>query len=431
MTTKKDIIHFAGDVSVDKINIQSYDGTTYSVVNQLISIQIFEDLFTPFISGVLTFQDSLDFMNALPMIGQELLDVSIYTPGLKDKGGHITGQFYITEIRNREYLAERSVVYELSFVSKEALIDVNVKLSRGFSGTVSDIAKNILTDKAVSFDKVKKVNVEPTKNAITYVSNFWSPTRNMDYLANHALNSNGSPSYIFFENRDGFNFGSLEALSTSPTIAQEFKYDASTQHVNKTGTSQRNLSADYSRITLFSLKKGFNLIRRLHEGLLASAQYTTDITSKRVGVKGFSYIKEFDGKKQLNEFPIVKEDPEFPLLYTAKIFNKATQFDTFTDKGDTSNAAFLQKRVSEIVQGDDYKIEINVPGRTDYTVGQVVRITSFQIEPMTKRDSNKAQLDAIFSGKYLIGSINHFITRESHECAMDLIKDSYITSFTK
>lgn len=425
----KDNIRFAGDINVEKINIQTYDGVTYSVINQLISIQIFEDMFSPFITGIITFKDSLDFINGLPMIGQELLDVSIFTPTLKQKGGHINGQFYITELKSREYLADKSVVYELAFISKEAIVDLNTKLSKSFGGKVSDVAKKVLTDQLVKFDVVKKLNIEPTKNNIQYVSNYWSPVRNMTYLCEHALNESGSPSYIFFENRDGFNFGSMETLAKTPTITQEFKYDMSSQKIMPTGGSYRDVNVDYQRITYFGLKEGFNLIRRLQDGMVASAAYSADITTKRYNLKVFDYFSTFKDRKHLNDFPLINN--KIPSYYTARMLNVPRQYDNYTNSKDATNFAFLQKRISEILQGDDFKIEIEVPGRTDYTVGQCVRITSFQVEPLNQRESTKAQLDMIFSGKYLVSAINHYITRESHQCSMELVKDSYISSFTK
>jgi len=428
----KDVIHFAGDINIEKINIQSFDGTTYSISNQLVAIQIFEDLFSPFMSGILTIKDSLDFMNGLPMVGQELLDISIFTPTLKDKGGHIKGQFYINEIKNREYAQERSVIYELSFVSKEAVLDSNVKLSKGFSGLISDVVKNVLTDKLVRFDTAKNINIESTINSTQYVSNFWSPTRNMQYLCEQALNKNESASYIFFENKDGFNFGSIETLSTSPTITQEFRYNNSTQAVSPTGTSQRDIQSDYQRITMFSLKKGFNVLKRSSEGMLTSVAFSADITTQRYHSSIFNYGDWFSGVNQLNDFPLyLKEDKEFPIFYTARVLEEARSHDNFTDKGDTSNFKMSQRRISEVVQATDYVVEINVPGRTDYTVGQVVRLTMFQTEPMTKTEGDREQLDKIFSGRYLVSSINHYITREKHECSMELVKDSYISNFSK
>lgn len=425
----KENISFAGDISIDKINLMSYDHTTYSIKNQLISIQIFEDVFSPFISGVLTFRDSLDFMNALPVIGQEILDLDIYTPTLKNKGGRILGQFYVNELKNREYLGDRSVVYEISFISKEAIIDLNIKLSKPYEGKISDIAKTILTDKLVSFDKTKKLNIEPTKNGIKFVSNYWSPIRNMNYLSDYALNENGSPSYIFFENRDGFNFGSLETLASSPIITQEFRYDSSTQEISKIGGSSRDIERDYRRITQFSLKNGFNLVKRLNSGMMASAAFGYDITTKRFQIKPFDYFTSFKDRKHLNEHELVNN--KLPMYYTAKLLFAPNPYENFSNYGSNTNFSFIQKRISEIQQGSDFRIEINVPGRFDYTVGQVIRITSFQVEPITKSESNKSQLDMIFSGKYMVSAINHYITRESHQCSIELVKDSYISSFTK
>lgn len=424
-----EIIRFAGDINVEKINLLSYDLTTYSIKNQLISIQIFEDLFSPFISGVLTFKDSLDFMNALPVIGQEVLDLDIYTPTLKNNLGRIKGQFYISELKNREYVGDRSIVYELSFISKEAIVDLNIKLSKSYQGKVSDIAKQVLSDNLVKFDKVKKLNIEPTKNSVKYVSNYWSPIRNINYLCDYALNQNNSPSYIFFENRDGFNFGSLETLSASTTISQEFKYDSSTQEVLKTGGSSRDINRDYQRITQFSLKNGFNLIKRLNSGMVSSAAFGFDITTKRFQIKPFEYFSTFKDRKHLNDHPIINN--KIPQYYTAKLLYAPNPYENFTDYGSNTNFSFIQKRISEIQQGSDFRIEINVPGRLDYTVGQVVRITSFQVEPIVKSESNKSQLDMIFSGRYLISAINHYITREQHQCSIELVKDSYISSFTK
>lgn len=420
---------FAGDIKIDKLNILSHDLVTYSIKNQLVSIQIFEDVLSPFISGVLTFKDSLDFMNALPVIGQETLDVDMWTPTLKNTKARINTQFAISELKNREYVGERSVVYELSFISKEAITDLNIKISKSYSGVVSEIAQKVLQHDFVKFDKTKKLCIETTKNSVKYVSNYWSPIRNMNFLSEYAINESGSPSYVFFENRDGFNFGSIETLAGSPLITQEFKYDSSTQEVLPTGGSVRDVNRDFQRITQFSLKNGFNLIRRLNTGMVASAAFGYDITTKRFQIKPFDYFTTFPKRKHCNDFPLINN--KIPYFYTAKLLMAPNPYDNFTGVGSNTNFSYIQKRISEIEQGSDFRIEINVPGRLDYTAGQVVRITSFQVSPLKKTESNRSQLDMIFSGKYMITAINHFITRDSHQCSIELAKDSYISSFAK
>ena len=37
----------------------------------------------------------------------------------------------------------------------------------------------------------------------------------------------------------------------------------------------------------------------------------------------------------------------------------------------------------------------------------------------------------MFSGNYIISSVNHFIDREKHQCHMELIKDSFIVDLDK
>lgn len=423
------ILRFAGDISVEKINIISFDGTTYSIKNQLVSIQIFEDLFSPFTSGVLTFKDSLDLINALPMIGQETLEIHMYTPTLKNKRGEIKQQFYIYNLLNREFMAEKSVVYELQFISKEAIVDTNVKLSKGYQGRVSDIVQAVATDELVKFDAAKKIIIEQTRNSTKYVSNYWSPVKNIHYLADFAINESGSPSYVFFENRDGLNFGSLETLSASEVVAQEFNYDSSTQEVSPTGTSNRDINRDYRRIVEYSLKTGFNLMTRIRSGMIASGAFGYDITTKRFSVKTFDYFSEFNSRKHLNKYPAVTNT--IPSYFTSKLMFVPKPYENFEGFGSNSSFETIQRRVSEVMQAEDFKIEIQVPGRLDYTVGQVVKIKSFQIAPLKKEENNAEALDAIFSGRYLVTAINHFITRESHRCSIELSKDSYISGFRK
>lgn len=425
-----DILSFAGDFSLEKCVVISSTGVQFDIRNQVLGIQIYEDLYSPFISGTVIFKDSLDFMNALPFVGQESLDLVIYTPGLEKHGGKISAQFYIHKLKDREFDANRSVLYEMCFISREFLSDVNVKLSRAYQGKVSDIVKELLYDKSVGFNAAKKVNIEETKNSIKYVSNYWSPLKNINYLTDHAVNTRGSPSYLFFENREGFNFGSIDLLmSDENKVKQEFNYSDFNQIVNPNGSSARNVNLDFQRITDFHVTDGFNTIERMQNGMIASRLYSHDLTGKQIHVKNFDIYSNFKEKRHLNPYPTVSK--HLPSYYTSKklIVPKSTM--QFTGFGDISNVSYIQRRISELSQARDFKINITVPGRFDYTVGQVIRVKTFQVEPMSKNEPNKDLLDKIFSGKYIIAAINHSLTMKSHECNIELIKDSYNSDLFK
>ena len=96
----------------------------------------------------------------------------------------------------------------------------------------------------------------------------------------------------------------------------------------------------------------------------------------------------------------------------------------FSGYGDATNYKNLQDRISLMKLAEATKLEISVPGRSDYTVGQKVSVTLNKIQPTSASDDNQDLVDKMFSGFYIIAAINHYVTRERHECHMELIKDS-------
>jgi hypothetical protein len=219
-------LKFAGDVNIDKIRIITPTGFYQDIAAQVINIQLYEDLFSPFLSGSLILKESLDLINLFPFIGEEYLEMEISTPTLQKN--NIKGKFHIYKMTNREIIGDRSMVYQLHFISIEALADLNKKISKSFSGKVSDIITKFVKDKYDGLESNKQIFVEPTLNSTKYVSNFWTPVQNITYLTEQAINQNKTPDYVFFENRDGFYFISLESRYGG-ALYQEFTYDKYTR----------------------------------------------------------------------------------------------------------------------------------------------------------------------------------------------------------
>ena len=92
--------------------------------------------------------------------------------------------------------------------------------------------------------------------------------------------------------------------------------------------------------------------------------------------------------------------------------------------GDATNYRNEQKRLSLLKAAEANKIQIIVPGRCDYTVGQKVNVKLYKVAPLQYGETDS--MDNMLSGNYLISAINHYINRERHECNIELIKDSLI-----
>jgi hypothetical protein len=417
METTSQTLRFAGDVNIERINVISANGIFQDITNQVLSIQIFEDLFSPFITGILVIKDSLDLVNLFPFVGEETLELKISTPTLKE--GNINSKFYIYKLANRDMLGDRAVAYEIHFTSIDTIVDLNKSISANFSGKISDIAKTLLTDVSVGLQIENKYNIEETSNKTKYISNFWSPIKNIYYIADNAVNKNGSPSYLFFENRDGYNFVSLETLAQQPLL-QNFVFDNFIRDDRPGAGNIKNIEEDFKRINTITIPTAFDYISRVREGMHGSRQYTYDVSTKTVSSSVFDIIKNYPKRKHLNQFPIVSEKAVY--RYNSNVSWKPKYYGNFNGYGDVTNTAIIQERRSVLKQMESTKLEIIVPGRMDYTVGRKVNLKLNRVEPFTKSDKDIE--DKMFSGNYIVSAINHYINRERHECTLELMKDS-------
>jgi hypothetical protein len=239
------------------------------------------------------------------------------------------------------------------------------------------------------------------------------------YLADTAINVNKTPDYIFFQNRDGFYFVSLESLYSNSTF-QEFTYDNYTRDDLPGGGSVRNVQEDYKRIISMSIPTGFDYMDRIRSGMLSSKMITYDITKKSYTSKNYNMFQRFDQQKHLNKFPINSDKSIF--RNNALIITEQRAFANHSGFGDVTNTKMLQERNSLMKLAEANKLEITVPGRADYTVGQKIAVVLNKIEPVSNKDEDTT--DKMFSGYYIIAAINHYIDREKHECVMEVIKDS-------
>ena len=413
----KENLRFAGDVSIDKVQIITQKGFYQDVTAQVLTVQFYEDLFSPFITGSIILKESLDLANLFPFIGEEYVEFDINTPTLKNTS--IKGKYYIYKMTDREILGDRNVIYQLHFISIEAIADLNKKISRTFGNKVSELVEPFIKDKTYGLESTKKVVVEPTNNSIKYISNYWSPVKNLVFLTHNAVNANRTPNYVFFENRDGFYFISLESLYQNG-VKQEFVYDKYIRDAVKGGDDVRNVNEDFKRIIEISIPTAYDYMDRIRSGMLASRQISYDVTKKSYSAKNYNMFERFKSQKHLNEFPINSDAAIFRA--GSLIINLPKDFGNFNGYGDVTNSKFNQERISTMKLAEANKLNITVPGRTDYTVGQKVKVTLNRMEPISKKDDDVT--DKLLSGNYLIAAINHYIDKEKHQCYMELIKES-------
>jgi hypothetical protein len=418
-------ISYAGQFILDAIDIIQPGGMAIDIREQVEQITIYEDLFSPFLSGNLICLDTSDLPSFLLNAGADLLRLRIYTPTIK-KSDWIDRYFHIYKLSDRAEFSERSTSYVFHFVSQESIIDSSVNLSKKFKGTGETNIESILKD---VYSTQVPFNSSGSTNDVIYNSNNWSGTKNIRYNCEHSLAADGSPSFVFFESRAGFNFKSLTDISEQKP-AMKFMASNHLSEVIEEGFGAGNvvkeLNKDFYTVLKVTSRVTFDYMKDKSNGLLNSRMFSFDLVAKKIDDVTFN--ANTDERKRMNPNRFYKPsiiDSSYRGSQGSVLLYNQKHFNLYNGVKDATDFAYKQRRISIMRQFQQHKIEIEVLGRTDYTVGTTVTTDFNRMMPIT-RDLNRNQIrDPMLSGKYIVSAVCHRFTRAGkHESTIELIRDS-------
>jgi len=159
----KQTIKYAGDFELEKAELLTSGGFVIDLLNITAEITIEEDLFTPTISGTITFVDSQNLVINGPIIGQEYLKLTVSTPGFSDESKIKFEEqvFCIQKILLNEEVSNGGKIVSLSFVTKELFMNQRVRVSRSVKGNFSTIVRSVCQQE---LETTKKLFLEDSLN---------------------------------------------------------------------------------------------------------------------------------------------------------------------------------------------------------------------------------------------------------------------------
>lgn len=435
--TKRDVAYRPGGYTLEQCDILQANGNiALDVRNQIDGIALYEDMFSPFITGRITFRDTFDLPSVFGRQGRNLLALKISTPTLeKQKGNVISGYFFIYKMGERELVRDRAQMYNLYFISIEGLVDSQTQISQMFQGTADTIVGNIFTkyiyNSENNLPNKKQINTDAATESIKYVSNLWTPTKNMNFLSAHA-HTNDSASYLFFENRDGFQFRTLESLAAGDPawmfMTSDFSVpvsgtDSDVPKASAPGSSIHNPAYDYMVIQgSYRIRSFYDYMRDFSMGSLATQMTTYDIVRKKIDYQQYKVAsKGILNLRSLYADDIISATSNLRMAQMKHYDSAGTNQGM---NGNTTNSGWIQQRISELGMLNSSKIEIDVFGRTDYTVGKKYELHINATSPVDKNTDPKYSQDLNYSGNYLSTAISHQFTRSSYMCTIELSKES-------
>ena len=213
-------MQYAGEFQIKLAEVYSPNGEITNLLTdfQLIEINIFEDMFKSSITGNVIVIDTRNIIETIPLVGQERLALKIATPSLSAKKDIIDfseNHFFIYKITSRAELNAGSQTYQLQFISAEAIKNSRKRVSKSYykqKSNISEIVFDLLAEDKDGVQTSKDVFIEETVGNRAIVLTNSNPYTTINKLLKEAVSKKGSPHYVFFENKNGIHFKTLQSI---------------------------------------------------------------------------------------------------------------------------------------------------------------------------------------------------------------------------
>lgn len=407
----------SGDVEIQKIVVTPIaSGNGQSILPQVISISVYEDITQPVMYCEVLMTDTINLLKTIPIIGQETLELTFQVPS-RDA---FTAKFHVKHIGLIQTNALQSKkTYRLVGVSEERIMDAATIVEKGYKTTADAIIKDIVSSVLKS---QKTVNVETPKGTLQLAFLRTSPFHAIDMIKARACSStNKSSTYVFFENKNGFNFKTIEGLMKDGQSKIGDKI-----FVKYTLTADQLQSGlQFRAIVQHNTGSQFDIMGALDSGALNNIVQTYDIIGKNMNtskyqLSDFSQFSTPDATGAISPFT--------PALNNA--YGQTTPLKMFTLKDstlpDTYINDFLPFKIGFLATHIHGMLDIHINGDSSINSGDVITCKFPSADGLT---SNMTDDEKYTTGNYLVAKLHHYIQvsalKPKYTQSMSLMRGNY------
>jgi hypothetical protein len=400
---------YSGDYQIKALTIITSDGQVVDIKNNYVELNIYEDLFGACMTGTVLMGDALDLIANFKIHGNEWLQIDIDKPTL-DKP--IQKVFRVYKVSNREFKTASLQNYILHFCSEELVLSSQRFLSKSYKGMIiSDMVKDVMLNQlGVSGPKSSTGLWDKTTGLFNIIIPRMNPLEAIQWLSTRAYSSDGTL-FMFFENRDGFNFVAYETLLKIPIYQKYFK-------TPKLSTSAQD---NINSVNFLRIIQDFDILASGRYGAFGSSLLSYDFVNRKFSGTTFDP----------NNFTLLNDN--LPINSTKNRFNVPLlgnsdyllKFYPTSDSDPKINGShpenWLQKKAMKLAQLFQFKMVISIPGDILMKVGRIVDV---ELPKAVPQNSAGNQVSETRSGSYLVSAVHHIFINDTSTTVMELLSDS-------
>ena len=251
----------------------------------------------------------------------------------------------------------------------------------------------------------------------------------MNWLTKRAINSESLPSFLFFENKYGYNFVSLSTLmKSSPIMNIQF----GVKNVPGSGKTE------FYSVTEAKIVNSIDVIENIKNGVFSGKFIGIDPLTRTVNIDKLDFMQTYGlSNSHLNKYPnftgaINRDGKDSSEMFDSKIslyaFSSFRSSTPWVSKKDPKTSTIIDDTHKYVFQRTPIltnllqtTIHLSMSGNFGITSGAVVNLAM----PLraTKPDVDKG-LDETLSGKYIVTATRHIIKGDMHRTVIEVATDS-------
>ena len=427
-----DNINQSTDFRIVKLSVVASNGKDYDLRNIFVELNIYDTVLFSSVSGNIIINDATGLINDLKLDGSEVLLIRV---GKSENDIVYTNKFRIYKIANRQPLSATSEAYSLHFISDEYILSAQRKISQSYVGTYSNIASTIMVNKLLL--DVNKISVTPSIGIKNVVIPNLSPIEALEWLSRRAVDSNSIPNFLFFENKNGYNFVSLSQMINSSEVA---KINIDPKNLGKTFFETGNtteIGNEFLGAREFKTVSQFDFLKAVKAGSYAGTFLGFDPITRSFDKKKFDYTSYY-GKNPVHQSKV----PNLPLIYDVEgklnienhdsrkimypfaLYRSNSEYikkygGSFEKNVEDNPQEYLLQRPAILRSFFNKKVKLVMPGNFNLSSGYNVLI-KVPDRGVVSQGENK---DESLYGRYTITSTRHKITFSKHETIFEACTD--------
>lgn len=413
--------------------------------------QYHEDVFHPAFGATAVIMDNQEnLISSMPIQGFEKVVLEVEDVNNED----YSYEFRVWRVSNRTS-TDRKQIYTLNLISVEGLINEGMRVNTIQTGTPTEIAAKLLTEKLgvssgqifgqESEGRIKILPVKKTPFAVirslqsktvakTAPSKKTSkpptgavPSATASDVGAGAQKAKGTAGFLFFQTRKGFVYKSIDELSSidsAPSIGENYVWSP--------GKTSGNDSTYKIQEIIYGQE--IDMMKKMREGAYCSIVHYLDINTGKYEEFVYSLKDTWDDMVHMGsqtKLPIGQTTlSEYPSRVMSTIVNNECWYsgtDVATEKSEYLDRQkdYLSQGISRLGLMFNQVLTISVTGHLELSAGDKieVRIPNQRAEQQREEEV----WDPEHSGTYLIKHLNHQfdIPGQNVYTVLELIRDSY------